>query len=86
MKIPEQFRMIDNRRINEYHLRVKLGDTFVLINGAINAGVGELLNFRWNWDSVAKYAQREYKDNIGHASGRRDQPGMRRSLPVPARG
>lgn len=62
MKIPEQFRMIDNRRINEYHFKVKLGDAFVLISdGAINAGVGELLNFGWNWDSVAKYAQREYK-------------------------
>ena len=65
MKIPEQFRMIDNRRINEYHFKVKLGDAFVLISdGAINAGVGELLNFRWNWDSVAKYAQREYKKTI----------------------
>lgn len=65
MKIPEQFRMIDNRRINEYHFKVKLGDAFVLISdGAINAGVGELLNFGWNWDSVAKYAQREYKKTI----------------------
>lgn len=65
MKIPEQFRMIDNRRINEYHYKVKLGDAFVLISdGAINAGVGELLNFGWNWDSVAKYAQREYKKTI----------------------
>ena len=65
MKIPEQFRMIDNRRINEYHFKVKRGDAFVLISdGAINAGVGELLNFGWNWDSVAKYAQREYKKTI----------------------
>ena len=65
MKIPEQFRMIDNRRINEYHFKVKLGDAFVLISdGASNAGVGELLNFGWNWDSVAKYAQREYKKTI----------------------
>ena len=65
MKIPEQFRMIDNRSINEYHFKVKLGDAFVLISdGAINAGVGELLNFGWNWDSVAKYAQREYKKTI----------------------
>ena len=65
MKIPEQFRMIDNRRINEYHFKVKLGDAFVLISdGAINAGVGELLNFGWNWDSVAKYAQREYKKTL----------------------
>lgn len=65
MKIPEQFRVIDNRRINEYHFKVKLGDAFVLISdGAINAGVGELLNFGWNWDSVANYAQRVYKKTI----------------------
>lgn len=65
MKIPEQFRVIDNRHINEYHFKVKLGDAFVLISdGAINAGVGELLNFGWNWDSVANYAQRVYKKTI----------------------
>lgn len=62
MKIPERFRMIEDRRINEYHFDVRMGDAFVLISdGAINAGVGELLNFGWNWDSVAEYACRECK-------------------------
>lgn len=65
MKIPENYRMIENRRINEYHFNVQMGDAFVLISdGAINAGVGELLNFGWNWDSVAEYALREYGKTI----------------------
>lgn len=65
MKIPENYRMIENRRINEYHFNVQMGDAFVLISdGAINAGVGELLNFGWNWDSVAEYALREYRKTI----------------------
>ena len=52
-------------QVYDDHFKVKLGDAFVLISdGAINAGVGELLNFGWNWDSVAKYAQREYKKTI----------------------
>lgn len=65
MKIPENYRMIENRRINEYHFNVQMGDAFVLLSdGAINAGVGELLNFGWNWDSVAEYALREYGKTI----------------------
>lgn len=65
MKIPENYRMIENRRINEYHFTVQTGDAFILISdGAINAGVGELLNFGWNWDSVAEYALREYGKTI----------------------
>ena len=65
MKIPENYRMIENRRINEYHFNVQMGDAFVLLSdGAINAGVGELLNFGWNWDSVAEYALREYRKTI----------------------
>ena len=65
MKIPENYRIIENRRINEYHFTVQTGDAFILISdGAINAGVGELLNFGWNWDSVAEYALREYGKTI----------------------
>lgn len=65
MEIPEQYRTIENRRINEYHFTVQTGDAFVLISdGAINAGVGELLNFGWNWDSVAEYACREYGKTV----------------------
>lgn len=65
MKIPENYRMIENRRINEYHFNVQMGDAFILLSdGAINAGVGELLNFGWNWDSVAEYALREYGKTI----------------------
>ena len=61
MPIPENRRKIAGRLINEYHFHAQKGDAFVLISdGAINAGVGELLNFGWTWDSVADFVKREY--------------------------
>lgn len=61
MEIPRQYREIAGRRIGEYHFTVQPGDAFVIISdGAINAGVGDLLNFGWTWESVADFVQREY--------------------------
>lgn len=61
MELPHQYREIAGRKINECHFTVQIGDAFVLISdGAINAGVGDLLNFGWTWDSVADFALREY--------------------------
>ena len=61
MKIPRNTREIAGRVINEYHFQVQIGDAFVLISdGAINAGVGDLLNFGWTWESVADFVTREY--------------------------
>lgn len=61
MEIPKNYREISGRKINENHFMVQKGDAFVLMSdGAINAGVGDLLNFGWTWESVAEYALREY--------------------------
>lgn len=60
MPIPSNIREIEGRRINEYHFYVKKGDSLVLLSdGTIHAGAGELLNFGWNWDSIADYARKE---------------------------
>ena len=56
-QIPFTVREIDGKKIRECWFKVQPGDCFVLMSdGAIYAGVGEILNFGWTWDSVAEYA------------------------------
>lgn len=57
VKIPENIRVIEDKKINEYRFKVKKGDCFVLMSdGTIHAGVGQILNFGWTWESMAEYA------------------------------
>lgn len=43
--------------MKEARFQVQIGDCFVLTSdGTIHAGVGQLLNFGWTWDSMAEYA------------------------------
>ncbi len=61
MEFERSYREIAGRTIAESRFQVQLGDAFVLISdGAINAGVGDLLNFGWTWDNVADFVKREY--------------------------
>lgn len=60
VKIPENIRVIKDKKINEYRFRVRRGDCFVLMSdGTIHAGVGQILNFGWTWESMAEYAVKE---------------------------
>lgn len=53
---PYEERVIEDKTIREYRFQVKLKDCFVLMSdGVIYAGVGELLNFGWTWESMAEY-------------------------------
>ncbi len=57
LHIPSEERVIEGKAIKEYRFTVKLGDCFVLMSdGVIHAGVGQILNFGWTWDSMADYA------------------------------
>ncbi|HEX3078129.1 MAG TPA: SpoIIE family protein phosphatase [Lachnospiraceae bacterium] len=56
MDIPFTERVIEDKRIREYRFFVKINDCFVLMSdGVIHAGVGQVLNFGWTWDSMAEY-------------------------------
>lgn len=56
MTIPDNMREISGRKILEYRFQVQPDDCFVLMSdGTIYAGVGELLNFGWTWESMAEY-------------------------------
>lgn len=63
--IPQNTRMIRDKKINEYRFRVKKGDALILLSdGTIHAGVGQLLNFGWLWEDVAAYAVKRYRLTI----------------------
>lgn len=65
MPVPENVRIIQDKRINEYRFQVKKGDALVLLSdGTIHAGVGQLLNFGWLWEDVASYAVKQYRLTI----------------------
>lgn len=56
MEIPDNIREISGRKIREFRFKVEPDDCFVLMSdGTIYAGVGELLNFGWTWESMAEY-------------------------------
>lgn len=58
-------RTLESKIIREYRFHVQLNDCFVLMSdGVIHAGVGDLLNFGWTWDSVAVYALQKVKETL----------------------
>ena len=67
-EIPRDIREVEGKKINEFRFKVKNGDALILMSdGTIHAGVGELLNFGWLWEDIAKYAVKEYYRTISAA-------------------
>ena len=63
--IPENIRVVEGKRINEYRFKVQKGDALILMSdGTIHAGVGQLLNFGWVWEDIASYAVRQYAQTV----------------------
>ena len=59
--IPQNIREVQGKKINEYRFQVQRGDALILISdGTVHAGVGQLLNFGWLWEDIAKYAVKQY--------------------------
>lgn len=66
--IPQNLRVIRDKKINEYRFQVKKGDALILMSdGTIHAGVGQLLNFGWLWEDIASYALKQYRLTISAA-------------------
>lgn len=67
-EIPQNYRVIKDKKINEYRFRVQKGDSLILMSdGTIHAGVGKLLNFGWTWKEIAEYAVKQSKVTISAA-------------------
>jgi len=63
--VPKNEREIAGKKINEYRFKVKIGDAFLIMSdGTVHAGVGDLLNFGWEWKDIAAYALKEYRTTI----------------------
>ena len=59
--LPRNIREVQGKKINEYRFRVQRGDALILMSdGTVHAGVGQLLNFGWLWEDIAKYAVKQY--------------------------
>ena len=60
--LPFTKREIEGKTIQECRFDTKLNDCFVLMSdGVIHAGVGQLLNFGWTWQSMADYTVKSMK-------------------------
>ena len=63
--IPENIRVIKDKKINEFRFQVKKGDALILMSdGTVHAGVGQLLKFGWQWEDIAAYALKQYGKTI----------------------
>lgn len=59
--ILQNIREVQGKKINEYRFQVQRGDALILMSdGTVHAGVGQLLNFGWLWEDIAKYAVKQY--------------------------
>ncbi len=58
-------RVLENKVIRECRFQAEQNDCFILMSdGVIHAGVGNLLNFGWNWNNVADYALLAAKETL----------------------
>lgn len=58
-------RKVAGKVINESHFTVEPGDAFVMVSdGAIHAGIGQTLNFGWQWDNLMRYAESSWRRDI----------------------
>ena len=54
--IEKKERIIGNKKIYESYIQLEMGDTICIVSdGAIHAGIGQMLNLGWSWDEINEY-------------------------------
>ncbi len=54
--IEKNERIIGNKKIYESNIQLEEGDTLCIVSdGAIHAGIGQMLNLGWSWNDVSEY-------------------------------
>lgn len=65
VRLPFEESVIEGKKIRECRFQVELNDCFVLMSdGVIHAGVGQILNFGWTWESMAEYTVKSTKSTL----------------------
>ncbi|MEL7650001.1 MAG: SpoIIE family protein phosphatase [Sedimentibacter sp.] len=56
ISVDKKERIIGSKKIYESNIHLQLGDTICVVSdGAIHAGIGQMLNLGWSWDEVNGY-------------------------------
>ena len=65
--IEKMERVIGNKKIYESNIQLEMGDTLCVVSdGAIHAGIGQMLNLGWTWDEINEYLKE--LNNLNHSS------------------
>lgn len=58
-ELPFRERMVAGKNIRESHFTVQQGDAYILMSdGTIYCGVGDIMNYSWDRESMAQYAEK----------------------------
>lgn len=59
--LPYKERSVEGKVIRESRFMTQLNDAFVLMSdGCIYCGTGDIMNYGWDWDQIAKFALKTY--------------------------
>lgn len=62
--IEKNQRIIGNKKIYESNIQLQMGDALCVVSdGAIHAGIGQMLNLGWSWDEISEYLKELNKVN-----------------------
>lgn len=62
---PRETRIISGKKILKSTVELEKDDVFVAMSdGAIYAGVGQLMNYGWQRENIVEYAEKHYKDSL----------------------
>ncbi len=54
--VEKKERIIGNKKIYESNIQLEMGDTLCVVSdGAIHAGIGQMLNLGWSWNEINEY-------------------------------
>ncbi len=67
ISVEKKERIIGTKKIYESNIKLEMGDTICVVSdGAIHAGIGQMLNLGWSWKEVNEYLKE--LNNVNHSS------------------
>lgn len=62
--VEKKERVIGNKKIYESYIQLEMGDALCVVSdGAIHAGIGQMLNLGWSWNEINEYLKELNKVN-----------------------